>query len=87
MFQDTQLTYLPRGVDKIASYWIPVDAQLSNLIGASPEALPVTPLPGVTSAGITLDVSVTNLLTGPGNGIAALMFPILSNVEGLVRLV
>lgn len=63
-------------VDRMVNYWIPIDNKLWCLLGHSPGA-----------QGITLDVSVTNVSTGPGNGIAALMFPVLSQIEGIVRLV
>ena len=77
----------PREVEKIVTSWVPVDKQLSRLIGFSPGIPSGTSLPGVTTAGITLDVSVTKVSTGPGNGVPARMFPLLSDTEGLVRLV
>lgn len=74
-------------VDKIATPWIAVDTQLSRLIGLDPDTIsPVSVTDGAT-AGILLDISVPELTTGPGRGIAELMFPSLSSVEGLVRLV
>ena len=76
--------YHPAGsVEKIINWWIPVDAQLSQAI--SPD---VSHIPCGTTTGITFDVSVTDVLAGPGEGIAASMFPLLTNItDDLPRLV
>lgn len=77
---------VPQEVDRMVTSWIPVDAQLWQFIGPSPEAASAKSLPGVTAAGITLDVRVMSVDTGPGSGIAALAFPLLSCAEGALRL-
>ena len=79
----------PKEVDRLVAAWIPVDTQLSQLIGFSPD----TPSASATSvrdnvtAGILLDITIPELTTGPGEGIAALMFPLLSDIKEFVRLV
>ena len=78
---------IPAEVDRIVTSWIAVDTQLSRLIGIDPDALSATPGTGGRIPGILLDISVPELTTGPGEGIAALMFPVLSGIKGLVRLV
>lgn len=77
----------PRLVGEIETYWVPVDTQLLRLVGFSPDPPSATSLPGATTAGITLDVTVTGLRSGPGAGIGAKMFPMLSNAKGFLRLV
>jgi len=76
-------------VDTLVAAWIPVDTQLSRLIGFSPGApsTSVTSVEDNATAGILLDITVPELTTGPGEGVAALMFPLLSDIKGLVRLV
>ena len=78
---------IPTEIDKIVNSWIPVDSQLSHLMGPSPDLPSTTSVPGGTTAGITLDVSIPNIQTGPCKGVAALMFPMLSDTKGLLRLV
>jgi hypothetical protein len=85
--QNTSDLDVPSEVDQIVNFWTPVDIQLSHLVGFSPDAPSTTPLPGASTAGITLDVTVTNLDAGPGKGISALMFPLLSSTQGFLRLV
>ena len=74
-------------VDRLAAAWIPVDTQLSRLMVSSPDTPSAKSVKDGTSTGILLDVTVPDLAAGPGVGIAALMFPLLRDVEGLVRLV
>lgn len=76
-----------REINEIVASWVPVDAELSQLIGLSPDLPSATSAPGCTTAGITLDVSVPHLTFGHGAGIAALMFPVLSGTKGVLRLV
>lgn len=76
MYQNEPWIDAPSELDRIVNSWIPVDAQLSHLMGL-----------GADAPGITLDVSVPYLSTGPGSGIASLMFPLLSGTKGLLRLV
>jgi len=76
----------PGQVDKVVTSWIAVDTHLSRLIGLGPDT-PVTSVADVMTTGIALDISVPYLTKGPGRGVAALMFPLLSGVKGLVRLV
>jgi hypothetical protein len=80
---------MSREVDRIVTPWIAVDSQLSRLIGLNPDAPSATSVSVTDGAttGILLDITVPELTTGPGKGVAALMFPLLSNVRGLVRLV
>ena len=84
MYPDDDRWFNTIEVDKIVTPWVAVDMQLSRLIDLDPDTVSVTD--GAT-AGILLDISVPELTTGPGKGIAGLMFPLLSSVEGLVRLV
>ena len=74
-------------VDRIATPWIAVDSQLSRLIGLNPDTPSTTSVPDGGTTGILLDITVPELTTGPGKGVAALMFPLLSSVKGSVRLV
>ena len=74
-------------VDELATPWTAVDVQLSRLIGFSPDTLSATSVAGGMVAGVLLDISVPDLTTGPGKGVAALMFPLLSDMKGFVRLV
>ena len=78
---------VPGEVDKLTTPWIPVDAQLSALIGFDPDAPSTTSFTDGKTTGLLLDVTVPELTTGPGKGVAALMFPLLSSIKGLVRLV
>ena len=74
-------------IDEIVASWVPVDAELSQLIGLNPDLPSATFTPGCTTAGITLDVTVPHLTFGHGAGVAALMFPVLSGTKGVLRLV
>ena len=77
----------PGEVDNIVTPWIAVDAQLSRLMGLSPDAPSETSMLGGTTGGISLDVSVTYVGKGTGNRAPALMFPLLSGASGFLRLV
>jgi len=74
-----------KDVDKLVAPWVPVDTQLSRLVGFSPETS--ASVTDGTTAGILLDITVPKMPAGLGKGIAALMFPLLSDIKGLVRLV
>lgn len=74
-------------VDKLIASWTAIDTQLSRLIGFDPDAPSVMTVTDDATAGISLDISVPDLSAGPGKGVAALMFPLLSDIKGLVRLV
>jgi len=76
-------------VDRLVAARIPVDTQLSRLIGFSSDtpSASATSAKGNMTAGILLDITIPELTTGPGKGVATLMFPLLSDIEGLVRLV
>lgn len=74
-------------VDTLVTSWIAVDAQLSRLIGLDPDAPTTTHIVGGTTAGIALDITVPEVTNGPGEGVAARMFPQLSGIKGFVRLV
>lgn len=78
---------MSRSIDEVVTPWIAVDTQLSRLMGLNPDALSATSAMDGTTTGILLDISIPELTTGPGKGVAALMFPLLSSVKGLVRLV
>jgi len=78
---------VPDEVDRLTTPWIAVDAQLSALIGFNPDAPSATSVTDGKTMGIVLDISIPELTTGPGKGIAALMFPLLSGIKGLIRLV
>ena len=87
MYPGSPDRHTPREVDKLVASWAAVDAQLSRLIGFDPGSTSATSVTGGTTAGILLDISVPDLTMGPGEGVAALMFPLLSDIKGLVRLV
>lgn len=74
-------------VDELVTPWIAVDTQLSRLIEPNIETPSTTSVTDSTAAGVLLDISVPDVTTGPGKGVATLMFPSLSGVKGLVRLV
>ena len=74
-------------IDKLIASWTAVDTQLSQLIGFDLDAPSVMTVTDDATAGISFDISVPDLTAGPGKGIAALMFPLLSDIKGLVRLV
>lgn len=74
---------MSKEAEKIITPWIAVDSQLSRLIGLNPD----TGTTDGTTTGILLDITIPELTTGPGKGAAALMFPQLSSVKGLVRLI
>ena len=75
-------------VDELVAAWIPIDTQLSRLIGFSPDTLSAsaTSAKDNTTGGILLDITIPEVATGPGEGVAALMLPLLSDIKGLVRL-
>ena len=64
-----------READHIVNSWIPVDTELSDLIGSSPGAF-----------GIMVHVSVTNVSTGERKGKAKSMFPLISETEGWLEI-
>lgn len=76
---------MSKEVEKIITPWIAVDSQLSRLIGLDLDTPSATPGTDGTTTGILLDITIPELTTGPGKGAAALMFPQLSSVKGLVR--
>ena len=78
--------YRSMEIDKMVTSWIAVDTQFSWLIGLDPDALSGTSVTGDAGVGIHLDITIPELTTGPGKGIAGLMFPVLSTAK-LVRLV
>ena len=78
---------MSREVEEIVTPWIAVESQLSQLIGLDPDIPSATPGTDGKTTGILLDITVPELTTGPGKGAAALMFPRLSSIKGLVRLV
>ena len=77
----------PAEVDKLVTPWIAVDTQLARLVGLNPDVPSVTSATDYSVAKILLDISVPDLTTGPGKGVAVLMFPLLSDIKGLIRLV
>jgi hypothetical protein len=81
---ETQGYRRSREVREMVVSCMSVDAELSRLIGLSSEA---PSAPGGTFPGITVDVSVTDLTNDFDEGIAALMFPLMSGAEGVLRLV
>jgi hypothetical protein len=74
-------------VDKLVTPWIAVDTQLGRLVGLNPDPPSATSATDGTTARILLDITVPDLTTGPGKGVAALMFPLLNDIKGLFRLV
>ena len=78
---------MARQMDGIVTPWITVDSQLSRLVGLNPDTPPAISVTDGATTGITPDITVPEVITGPGKGIAALMFPLLSSVKDLVRLV
>ena len=73
-------------IDKMITPWTVVDTQLSQLIGLGPDVTSGTSVTDDLGIGIDLDITIPEVTTGPGNGIAARMLPVLTTSK-LVRLV
>jgi hypothetical protein len=73
----------PAEVDKLVTPWIAVDTQLARLVGLNPDVPSVTSATDDSVAKILLDISVPDLTTGPGKGVAVLMFPTAERHQGI----
>jgi len=85
MYPEDSGLHTSKDIDGLVASWVPVDTQLSRLVGFSPDS--AASVTDGTTAGILLDITIPELTTGPGKGVAALLFPRLSDIKGLVRLV
>ena len=77
----------PEDPDQVITPWIALDAQLLQLIGLDPGILSSASVADVAATGILLDISIPEPTTGPQKEIASLVFPLMSSIKGLVRLV